>query len=245
MSVKAERDELCGAISTIFIVSEYWMSYRWNKNNPHFTESFKESDPRYLAQKGKEWQDQHQKQKEAMETIRRLIGAGVDRWIHPLLGTPPGQWTTKLLRMLRELEGMLYVTAPSLDSDSMRDRIRSHPYRGMTSEQSVQSHNNLIAERSKVVVKYIPILQKLSFQIADLDISGFTEEVARPHGPVATDGEWSDPMSKKELMECVHLTPAKFRTFCKGYQLKKINRQLFEIRLDNMPANLRRKFEKK
>jgi hypothetical protein len=60
------------------------------------------------------------------------------------------------------------------------------------------------------------------------------------------EGEWSNPMTKSAMMSRVGIDGyKKFNTFAKQYGLRKAgNRQLWQIRLDNMDENTRKKFEK-
>lgn len=61
-----------------------------------------------------------------------------------------------------------------------------------------------------------------------------------------SEGEWSNPMTKSEMMKKVGIDGyKKFNTFAKQYGLRPAgNRQLWQLRLDKMDKNTRRKFEK-
>jgi len=59
--------------------------------------------------------------------------------------------------------------------------------------------------------------------------------------------EWSNPMTKTKMMRALHIEGSKkFTTFAEDHGLKQVgkNRQLWQIRLDKMDLNTRRKLEK-
>ena len=56
-------------------------------------------------------------------------------------------------------------------------------------------------------------------------------------------GEWSTPMPKTKIMIRLKLKPGSFATFAKSHELKRLSRQLWQIRLDRMDASTRRKIE--
>jgi hypothetical protein len=60
------------------------------------------------------------------------------------------------------------------------------------------------------------------------------------------EGEWSNPMTKTKMMKTLHIAGySKFATFAKQYGLRQAgNRQLWQIRLDDIDKNTRQKFEK-
>jgi len=58
-----------------------------------------------------------------------------------------------------------------------------------------------------------------------------------------SDGEWSLPMTKTEMMVRLKLNPKTFNTFAARHGLKKIGRQQWQIRLDGMDAATRRRIE--
>jgi hypothetical protein len=62
--------------------------------------------------------------------------------------------------------------------------------------------------------------------------------------PIEGDENWSLPMSKAEIMTRLKLKPRAFATFAQGHGLKRIGRQLWQIRLNAMDAATRRMIEK-
>ena len=66
-----------------------------------------------------------------------------------------------------------------------------------------------------------------------------------PKGPEpAPEGEWSLPMSKIDMrVRLGNMAKDKFETFVVQYELKRINRQLYQIRLDTMDSRTRRRLE--
>lgn len=58
------------------------------------------------------------------------------------------------------------------------------------------------------------------------------------------EGEWSPPMTKKEMGAILGLKPRAFNAFAKSHPLRRHSRQLFQIRIDGMDSRTRKKFEK-
>lgn len=60
-----------------------------------------------------------------------------------------------------------------------------------------------------------------------------------------SEGEWSLPMSKKEMRGCLgKMAKDKFETWAKTQSLRSLGRQSFVIRLDTMDAATRKRFER-
>ena len=111
-----------------------------------------------------------------------MVRSGVDRWISPTLGTPPGRWTTDLLALLREIEGHLWAASPFADLDRKpkdyfekmaEAAAKLHP--GTTAESIKTNSISALEQSEAIVAKSIGQLQKMSFQILDADISQFDE----------------------------------------------------------------------
>jgi len=58
------------------------------------------------------------------------------------------------------------------------------------------------------------------------------------------EGEWSSPMALKQMAGRLNLRPDAFKTFAGRHGLRKINRQLWQVRLDGMDGATRQKLEK-
>lgn len=69
--------------------------------------------------------------------------------------------------------------------------------------------------------------------------------ISEPNKQVPPEGEWSKPMSKREMMGKVRIHGyTKFNSWAKQYDIKPApNRQIWTIRLDGMDKNTRSKFE--
>jgi hypothetical protein len=58
------------------------------------------------------------------------------------------------------------------------------------------------------------------------------------------DGDWSSAMSKTEMILKLGMKRTAFETFAKHHGLKRISRQLWQIRIDKMDTNTRKKLER-
>ncbi len=61
---------------------------------------------------------------------------------------------------------------------------------------------------------------------------------------MAAKGEWSLPMSKKEMAALLGLRIRAFNTFAKSHRLRKVSRQQFQMLLDGMDSRTRRLIER-
>ncbi len=79
---------------------------------------------------------------------------------------------------------------------------------------------------------------------ASCDACRFLAGIVGTERPATKDneGEWSLPMTKKELAACVDLNRYAFEGFGKRHGLRKISRQLFQLRLDGMDPATKRRF---
>lgn len=74
--------------------------------------------------------------------------------------------------------------------------------------------------------------------------AGQTSPRVRKGKDQGVDGEYSLPMSKTEMrVRLANMAKDKFESFAAQHGLKKINRQLYQIRLDKMDARTRRRLE--
>jgi hypothetical protein len=69
------------------------------------------------------------------------------------------------------------------------------------------------------------------------------EKLKAAEAKLMTEGEWSAPMTKKEMWTILNLRPRAFNTFARSHALRKHSRQLFQIRIDGMDSRTRKKFE--
>lgn len=60
---------------------------------------------------------------------------------------------------------------------------------------------------------------------------------------IELQGDFSPPMTKKEMAAIVKLRPRAFNTFAKSHGLRTSGRQQFQIRLNAMDAKTRKLFE--
>jgi hypothetical protein len=74
-------------------------------------------------------------------------------------------------------------------------------------------------------------------------IEELKKELADTKAKLLREGEWSRPMTKGQMGKILGLRPRAFNTFAKIYPLRKISRQMFQIRIDGMDSKTRRRLE--
>lgn len=165
--ISEERDRLCRAIGSISHISSEWMTHRWNQS-PTYHTTLNDSD----------WASHSKIQHDSIDEIRELVKAGADRWISPTLGTPPGQWTTNLLTLIREIEPHLYVTNPAAlqtltdeQYESVAQSMRDKGKVGITAEQIKNESVSQKASSEQTVLRCAGQLQKMCTQLVDADIT--------------------------------------------------------------------------
>jgi len=108
-------------------------------------------------------------------------------------------------------------------------------------------HKQIVMQTFKSIWGFKSDLDKLKNQLLGIDL---LLEETKPVGNSKKkyeplEGEWSNPMTKSALMKKVGIDGyKKFDTFAKRFGLRQAgNRQLWEIRIDKMARNIRKKFE--
>jgi predicted nuclease with TOPRIM domain len=95
------------------------------------------------------------------------------------------------------------------------------------SEGLLTETQNQVSQLRDELAKTKEELQKTRQRLSDLELQG----------------DFSPPMTKKEMAAVLRLKPRAFETFAKSHGLRRSGRQQFQIRLNGMDAKTRRKFE--
>jgi len=111
--------------------------------------------------------------------------------------------------------------------------------------EAIEAYNDAsqVVKVSNSVIAFLHVLNEAQQSLTRKTIGIPERQTQRDK---ALEGEWSNPMTKLAMMSRVGIYGyKKFNTFIKQYKLRQAgNRQLWQIRLDGMDINTRRKFEK-
>ncbi|MCI0352027.1 MAG: hypothetical protein L0Z53_21620, partial [Acidobacteriales bacterium] len=150
----------------------------------------------------------------AIEAIRAAKNAIPG--VKPLVADVLGSdWTTVLKQWLSELE------AHGMDAK------RTFP-------------DDQLGTRCALVLSEIA---NMASQLDNADCTPLENQGDAAVEPDPIKGEWSIPMPKSKMAHRLGLSPRQFATFAKSHELRKHNRQLWQIRLDRLDAKTRKRIE--
>jgi hypothetical protein len=99
---------------------------------------------------------------------------------------------------------------------------------------------NALIARTKSSETLVYALQK---QVRGLQsqVTSLQEQIEKERNKAYLEGEWSKPMSKKEMAGLLDLGTRAFATFSKQHGMRSINRQQWQICLTTMDRRTRKK----
>ncbi|OHB54614.1 MAG: hypothetical protein A2Y12_09855 [Planctomycetes bacterium GWF2_42_9] len=173
------------------------------------------------------------------ESLRNFVDY-VESALKQKIETAQGEWWDKHVRpLIDEIELELFPYWPYF--------IHYGTWRGMERTFIRMTIESRELEKLSEVIKEF---EKFKHMSANLKASGQNVDVIdkQETQPLAilNEGEWSNAMSKKEIIAVLGLgSYSKLNTFSKNHPLKQAgNRQLWQIRIDDMDKNMRQKFKK-